>query len=90
MSQKVNWQAIIAECFDCEDCKFAASELSSQKIADAISQARLSGADLADFNKELLFHIWQWSKAQEPAVDPILVYRLMKDATDIAGARWDA
>lgn len=88
MSQNASWQAIVAECFDCEDCKFAASELNSQKIADAISEARLAGADLVDFDKELLSHIWQWSGAQEPAVDPILVYHLMKEATDIAGARW--
>jgi hypothetical protein len=90
VSEKSSWQFMIAECFDTEGCRFAASQPSSQKISDAMASAKRSGADLSDFNKELLLHIWEWSKAQDPATDPILVYRLMKDALDLAAARWEA
>jgi hypothetical protein len=89
MNDRVSWQKMIVECFDCEDCKFSASDLHSQKIADAISLAQQSGADATDFEKELVFHIWNWADVQEPAVDPILVFRLMRDATEIAKARWN-
>jgi hypothetical protein len=89
MHPEIGWQKMIVDCFDCEDCKFSASDLNSQKIAHAISQAQQSNAHFSDFEKELVFHIWKWAGAQEPAVDPILVSRLMRDATETAKARWN-
>lgn len=88
MSKKDSWQFVLTECFEKETCHFGSSEQGSRLISDAVDLAKSSRVDLQDFNKEVLLHVWEWSEAQNPAADPILVYRLMREALEVAKSRW--